>query len=259
MRPGGVVLLALCLLQQPAQPAPPTRRPERAQDAAAEPARRRHHNFYFTRAAYGGTRWRRQSWATDYPKADVQFLIGVRRILSVLDASPDENPVRLDDPELLRFPFLYAAEVGHMSLTEPEVAGLRRYLLAGGFLVVDDFWGSVEWASFELEIRRVLPEHEIVELPLAHPLFHAFYDIDRILQVPNVWQGISGGPTWERDGYVPHCRGILDDRGRLMVVVNWNSDLGDAWEWAEDPRYPFEYSSFAYQLGVNLIVYAASH
>jgi hypothetical protein len=119
--------------------------------------------------------------------------------------------------------------------------------------------GTAEWANFESEIARVLPEHEIVELPLEHPLFHSFYDIDRILQVPNVGQGIRGGRTWERDGYEPRCRGIFDERGRLMVVINWNTDLGDAWEWAEDPRYPFAFSSFAYQMGVNFIVYATSH
>lgn len=263
MRLLGTALFGLGMLLQQAEPARPPawRRPRAAEPErrpAPEDAERR--GFYFTRAAYSGGRWGGgRSWATDYPKADVQFLIGVRRILGYLDASPDENPVRLDDPQLARFPFLYAVEVGYMSLTEPEVAGLRRYLLAGGLLVVDDFWGTAEWANFESEIARVLPAHPIVELPLAHPLFHSFYDIDRILQVPNVGQGIRGGPTWERDGYVAHCRGILDERGRLMVVINWNTDLGDAWEWADDPRYPFEFSSFAYKMGVNFIVYATSH
>jgi hypothetical protein len=155
----------------------------------------RPHDFYFTRAAYTGVGWRRASWTTDYPKADRQFLVGVDRVLQYLDASPDEHPMRLDDPELMRFPFLYAAEVGHLALTEPEVQGLRRYLLAGGFLVVDDFWGTDEWANFEAEIGRVLPEHPIVEIPLDHPLFHAFYGIEEILQVPVVGQGIRGGPT----------------------------------------------------------------
>lgn len=235
----------------------PRRRPRSAPEAHPQPPGR--HGFYFTRAAYGGDRWGWRTWATDYPKADIQFLIGVRRILGYLDASPDENAVRLDDPELNRFPFLYAAEVGYMSLAEEEVLGLRRYLEAGGFLVVDDFWGTAEWENFEAEIGRVLPGRPIVDLPLDHPLFHSFYDIGELLQVPNVGQGIRGGRTWERDGFVPHCRGIFDERGRLMVVINWNTDLGDAWEWAEDPRYPFQFSSFAYQMGVNFIVYALSH
>lgn len=215
-------------------------------------------SFYFTRAAYSGSRrWRFDSWSTDYPKADVQFLIGVRRLTNI-DAYELQNAVRLDDPDLRRFPFLYAVEVGYMSLTQAEVDGMRNYLLAGGFLVVDDFWGSSEWANFEAEIARVLPEYPIVDLPMDHPLLRTFYEIDEILQVPNVRQGMRGGPTWERDGFVPKLRGIADDRGRLMVVISWNSDLGDAWEWAENPFYPITFSNFAYQLGVNMIVYGMS-
>lgn len=216
-----------------------------------------HHEFHFTRAVYAS--WGRPSWATDFPKADRQFLIGVRRVLSELDAFASENPVRLEDPDLGRFPFLYAAEVGHMELDEAQVMGLRRYLEAGGFFVVDDFWGTLEWENFESEIKRVLPGRPIVEIPEDHPLFHSLYDIREILQVPNVWQGARGGPTWERDGYDAHCRGIFDEKGRLMVVINWNTDLGDAWEWAEEPRYPLRFSTFAYEMGINFIVYAMSH
>jgi hypothetical protein len=152
---------------------------------------------------------------------------------------------------------LEAAALG-ITITDAEVAGLRSYLLAGGFLVVDDFWGTYQWAVFEHEITRVLPEHAIVDVSMSHPLLRTFYDIDEVLQVPNVWQGRTGGPTWERDGYVPHLRGIFDERGRLMVVINFNSDLGDAWEWAEDPFYPLPYSNYAYQIGVNMIVYGMS-
>lgn len=216
--------------------------------------------FYFTRAVYSsyGQRWR-GSWATDYPKADLQFLTVLRRLMRI-DAYEEENAIRLDDPELRRYPFLYAVEVGYMSLTDAEVRGLRDYLLAGGFLVVDDFWGTREWLNFETEIRRVLPEYPIVDIPLDHPIFHSFYDIDEILQVPNV--GLArwgGGRTWERDGYIPYCRGIFDEKGRLLVLINWNTDLGDAWEWMDDPEYPLKYSTYAYQLGVNAIVYAMSH
>jgi len=213
--------------------------------------------FYFTRAIYSGHGWRRwgASWATDYPKADIQFLIGVRRLTNI-DAYELENPVALDDPNLRRYPFLYALEVGAMELTDPEVEGLRNYLLAGGFLVIDDFWGTYEWANFEVEIRRVLPEYPIVDIPLDHPLLRTFYQVDQIIQVPNVRNGIQGGPTWEQDGYVPALKGIFDERGRLMVVINWNTDLGDAWEWAENPRYPLPFSNFAYQMGINFIVYA---
>ncbi len=221
---------------------------------------RRGHAFYFTRAVYSGASrgWGRGAWATDWPKADIQFMIGVRHLTNI-DAYELDNPVRLDDPELRRFPLVYALEVGYMALTEPEVRGLREYLLAGGYLVIDDFWGSWQWANFESEIRRVLPEYPIVDLPMDHPLLRAFYRIDSILQVPGIGRGIGGRPTWERDGYVPRLRGIIDERDRLMVVINWNTDLGDAWEWAEDPWYPLDRSNFAYQLGINMIVYGMTH
>jgi hypothetical protein len=216
--------------------------------------------FYFTRAQYSGYRWGRfgDSWAVDFPKADRQFLVGLRHLTNI-DAYEMENPIRLDDPALRQYPFLYALEVGYMGLSAPEVAGLRDYLLAGGFLVIDDFWGTRQWENFETEIRHVLPEYDIVDLAQDHPLLHAFYDIDEILQVPGRGRGVGGRPTWERDGYVPALRGIFDARGRLMVVINWNTDLGDAWEWADDPWYPLQFSNFAYQLGVNMIVYGMSH
>jgi hypothetical protein len=203
-------------------------------------------------------RGRRGSWATDYPKADRQFLIGLRH-LTTIDAYEFENPIRLEDPHLRRFPIVYALEVGYMSLTDPEIVGLREYLLAGGLLVIDDFWGTREWANFESQIRRVLPEYVIVDIPLDHPLLRSFYQIDSILQVPGRGGGIGTRPTWQYDGYEPALRGIFDDQGRLLVAINWNTDLGDAWEWAEDPWYPLQFSNFAYQLGVNMIVYGMSH
>ena len=217
------------------------------------------HEFYFTRAVYSGTRrWYSESWSIDYPKADRQFLIGVRRLTSI-DAYGMENPVHLDDPELRRYPFLYALEVGYMGLSDAEVQGLRSYLLAGGFLMIDDFWGTWQWRNFETEMQRVLPEYRIVELPMDHPIFSMFYDIEEVIQVPNVGQGKSGGPTWELDGYYPKVRGIFDEDGRLMVAINWNTDLGDAWEWADDPYYPLMFSTYAYEMGINIILYAMSH
>ena len=219
--------------------------------------------FYFTRAAYssgGGLGWgRRQSWATDFPKADRQFAIVIDRTLELLDVYQGENPVRLDDPALRKFPWIYMLEVGYMNLTEPEVEGLRNYLLAGGFLVVDDFWGTYEWENFEREMGKVFPGREIVELELDHQIFNTFYDIDEVLQVPSEANARWGQRTWERDGYEAHVRGIHDDNGRLMVVINWNTDLGDAWEWSEQPSYPFVYSSFAYKLAVNYIIYSLTH
>jgi hypothetical protein len=222
------------------------------------------HAFYWTRAVYssgGGRGWGRRgggSWAVDFPKGDRQFLVVVKRLVR-LDAYPWENAVSLADPKLRRFPLIYAVEVGRMDLTDEEVHGLRDFLNAGGMMMVDDFWGTWEWAQFEYNMRRVLPGRPIVELPLDHPLFTTFYDITEIKQVPNVRQAAWGGPTHERDGYVPHVRAILDDHGEVMVLINWNTDLGDAWEWAEDPRYPLEYSTYAYEMGSNAIVYGMSH
>ncbi|MBI4499763.1 MAG: DUF4159 domain-containing protein [Gemmatimonadetes bacterium] len=219
------------------------------------------HEFYYTRGIYtgGGRRWGGygRSWTIDYPKSDRQFLLGVKRLLDI-DAYGMEHAVALDDPELNRFPFLYMVEVGQTAMTESEIAGLRRYLQAGGFLVVDDFWGSYEWEVWESQITRVFPEYHIVDIPIDHPLMNTVYPIKEILQVPNVGNA-HRGVTSEQDGYVPHCRGIFDDQGRLLVVINWNTDLGDAWEWAEDPYYPLKYSTFAWEMGINFIVYSMSH
>jgi hypothetical protein len=238
-----------------------TQRPQRQQLHFTPREVPRGREFYFTRAIYTG--YRRfggygESWSIDYPKADRQFVIGLRRLTNI-EAYELENPVRLDDPELRRYPLLYALEVGYMSLTESEVEGLRDYLLAGGFLVIDDFWGTAEWENFEREMHRVLPGHPIVDVPMDHPLMSAFYEIGEILQVPNVRQGRLGGRTWENDGYAPALKGIFDEYGRLMVAINWNTDLGDAWEWADDPYYPLRFSNFAYQMGINLIIYGMSH
>lgn len=226
---------------------------ERAGDA---PER---HSFAFTRGIYSdwGGGWRRGSWATDYPKADMQFLTVLRR-LTILDAYYSENAVRLDDPELRRYPFVYMLEVGYMALTPAEAEGLRNYMLAGGFVFIDDFWGTREWLNFEDQMRRVLPEYPIVELKLEHEIFNSFYDIEEIIQVPAI--GVyRSGRTYERDGRVPFVRGIFDENGRLMMLINGNTDIGDAWEWAEQPDYPLKYSTFAYQMGANAIVYAMSH
>jgi hypothetical protein len=229
----------------------------------------RFYEFYFTRGIYnqggGGFFGRRGgggSWATDYPKADCQFITVIKR-LAGLDIYYDSNAIALDDPNLRRYPFLYMLEVGRLDLSESEATGLRSYLDAGGFLVIDDFWGTYEWAGFERGIRRVFPDEPIVEIPLDHDLFKAFYTIDKIVQVPNVRNAEAVargfGVTYEDDGVVPHVRGIFGDDGRLLVLINWNTDMGDAWEWAEDPLYPLEFSTFAFEMGVNMILYSMTH
>lgn len=223
------------------------------------------HEFYFTRGMYsdefsfgddpGG------SWSIDYPKADRQFLNALDR-LSILDASIKEHAIRLTDPNLGDQPFLYAPEVGSMQLTDEEAVALGDYLLAGGFLFIDDFWGSWAWTNLVEQMQRVLPDHVIADIPPSHMLFRVVYDIKGIQQVPNKHNGVEFnrlGITHEDDGVVPYVRGIFDSRGRLMVVINGNTDLGDAWEWADHPDYPSHFSTYAIQLGINTVIYALTH
>ena len=244
------------------------------------PPRTDFHEFFFARAMYtdggrGGFGFGRgrggfqlgdggPSWSIDYANADRHMVLVTRR-LSNIDACEWEHPVSLADPDLRRFPFLYSLEWGNAALTGEEVEGLRSFLQAGGLLMLDDFWGTYEWANFERQIHRVLPGRQIVEIPRDHLLFHVHYTIDGdILQVPNAGNardvaiGRPGATTSEQDGFVPHVRGIFDDEGRLMVVINWNTDLGDALEWAESPYYPLKFSTFASELFLNTIMYAMS-
>jgi hypothetical protein len=230
----------------------------------------RPHQFYLVRAIYSeGMRFGRipgRSWAIDYPTAD-RVMTRVATRLSNLDACEWEKPISLADPQLRRHPFVYTVEWGNgADLTEAEVEGLRSYLEAGGFLMVDDFWGTREWRVFEEQIRRVLPDRSIVEVPRDHAIFRSYYDIDEdIVQVPNIRNGSAitrgwpGARTFEQDGYEPHLRGIFDEDGRLMVAINWNTDLGDALEHAESPEYPLEFSTFASRLFLNLIIYAMAY
>lgn len=221
-------------------------------------------DFYFTRAIYSGSRgwWGRRgrgSWSTDFPKADRQFLFILHRLLTMLDLHEWENPVALDDPELRRFPFLYMLEVGYMNLSEAEIEGLRGYLEAGGFLVVDDFWGEEAWYNFEYHMSRILPGRRIEPIPLEHPIFHQFYDIDRIVTVPAINNAARGRYEECWGPCPPTVSGIFNDRGELMVVINHNTDLGDAWEWSENPYYPIDRSTYAYELAINYIIYGLSH
>lgn len=243
--------------------------------AEAGPATRPY-QFYLARAMYTGFRgrfWgggdglgdRGPSWSIDYPAAD-RVMTRVATRLSNLDACGWEMPISLADPDLRRYPFLYTLEWGYADLADAEVAGLRDYLLAGGFLMLDDFWGGGEWQNFQAQMQRVLPEYAIADVPRDHPVFRSYYEIEEeIVQVPNVGNGravamgIPGASTSECRGCDPRVRGIFDPDGRLMVVVNWNTDLGDALEWAESPSYPLEYSTFASRLFLNLIIYAMAY
>lgn len=211
--------------------------------------------FYWTRAVYSGNGFRGNSWSIDFPKSDQQFLVVINRLIR-LNAYECENPVLLSDPDLRKFPLIYMLEVGGMNMTEEEVAGLRGYLEAGGFVIVDDFWGPREWDVFEWNMRRVFPDKTFVDIGLDHPIYSAYYDIDHVEQVAAIGNTVR---RTECAGCFPEVKGMYDDDGRLMMMVNFNTDLGDAWEWAEDPRYPLEMSTYAYQMGANMIVYAMSH
>jgi hypothetical protein len=220
----------------------------------------RRHEFYFTRGIYSGVNdgddWGPR-WAIDYPEADQHFLTALRRLSSV-DAYPNENALPLGGTDIREFPFIYIVEAGALNLNEDERQTLHDYLLSGGFLVVDDFWGTWAWKTLVAQMQRVFPNRAFQDVPLDHPLFHAYFDIDKLIQVPNVALA-QGNKTHEYDGFVPQARGIFDANGRLMVLVNWNTDLGDAWEWADSSNYPLHYSNYAYQLGINIVIYAMTY
>ena len=223
-----------------------------------QPGQERQPDFTFVRLQYSSTRWSRSTWAIDYPKADIQFLWGLGKLADYAFPRADRRVLPIDSPELFEHPFLYAVEVGYLNLSQAEANRLREYLLRGGFLVVDDFHGSYEWQNFYLQIKKVFPEYEPFDLPPDHPIFHCYFDIQELLQVPGLHY-VYSGRTWEKDGYHPRYMGIEDDQGRLMVMINHNVDLGDAWEWAEQEAYPREFAHLAFQLGMNYIVYAMTH
>ena len=198
----------------------------------------------------GGSRGRyrrRNSWSTDFPKADRQFVQGVRR-LTRLHARSAEQVVDLDfdDDEIYYWPWMYAVEVGHWNLTDKQCAKIREYLLRGGFLMTDDFHGTDEWEVFLASMSRIFPDRPIVEIENTDAIFHVLYDLDEKIQVMGTVT-FGTGRTYERDGVIPHWRGIFDDRGRVMVAICFNQDNGDAWEWADHPQYPEKAASQAYR------------
>ncbi|HEY6989021.1 MAG TPA: DUF4159 domain-containing protein [Bryobacteraceae bacterium] len=212
------------------------------------------------RFRHAGWDWTKghSSWTNDYPRADRHFLLAVRRLIR-LQARSVEQPVSLDDgDDVYNYPWLYAVFVGEWDLTNRQAKTLREYLLRGGFLMCDDFWGTHDWEVFAQSIKRVFPDRPVVEIPDTDPIFHTVYNLDRRYQVPGEWSVQTGVP-YRNDGYTAHWRGIYDDHGRLMVAVAFNSDLGDSWEWADDSAYPEEYSALGIRIGVNYIVYSMTH
>jgi hypothetical protein len=215
---------------------------------------------------FGGGRGRGRdgSWTTDAPEAEYHLTQGIRRLTRINTIDPDRSggdvvlPVRPIDDDLFDYPFLYAVEVGRWYLDDVEAARLRDYLLRGGFLMVDDFHGSVQWESFMESLRRVFPDREVVEIPDDHEVFHVVWDLDQKVQIPGIY-ALMTGRTYEQDGSEPHWRGVFDDQGRLMVAINFNMDLGDAWEHADTPEYPQPLTALAYRFGISYAIYAMSH
>jgi hypothetical protein len=209
----------------------------------------------------GGNFFPRQGWgwATDYPGGDCKFMGGVHRLTGI-NVHPNPNVVEIQNDDVFKFPSVYAVEVGQMFLSDEDAVQLREYFARGGFMHVDDFWGPREAANFEEQIAKVFPDLEIKELPLSHPVFHTFFDIDTVMQIPNHGNGCNGGRTWEdSDDKDPRIFGISDDTGRLMVLITYNSDLGDAWEYMDSPCYPAKFSGQAYRMGINFMIYAMTH
>jgi len=197
------------------------------------------------------------AWTNDYPRADRHFTVAVRR-LTRLNVRSVEQPVNLDDgDDVYNYPWLYAVQAGSMNLTEEQAAKLRDYLLRGGFLVCDDFWGTLEWGNFERNMHMIFPDRQIAEIEDADSTFHTVFDLTKT-PIPGEWSLRSGRP-YRNDGVDPHWRAIYDDKGRMMIAVWYNIDAGDSWEWADYPEYPEHYSALGIRMGINFIVYAMSH
>jgi len=245
--------------------------PFRAQSglAGTELTDRGEAEFHFARLIYGGNGFDggfrgRGSWTTDWPEAEHFFMEGLTRLtlvkgqpVSMFNGEGGQR-ISLADESIFDFPFLYAVEVGRWALSAQEIARLRDYLLRGGFMIVDDFHGSQEWSGFISVMQRVFPDRPIVDIPDEDEVFHVLYDLDERMQIPGL-AAIYNGSTYERDGVDPHWRGIYDDKGRLLIAINHNMDLGDAWEHADTPGYPEPMTAMAYRFAVNYVIYAMTH
>jgi hypothetical protein len=208
-------------------------------------------------------------WTMDYPRSDRHLLAGVRR-LTRIDTRSVEQVTSLDGTDdIYNWPTLYAVEVGHWKLPDKEAGQLREYLNRGGFLMVDDFHGSNaldhdqginEWETFTDSLSRVFPDRRVQDIPDNDPIFHTIYDLSDRFQVPGA-QFFESGITYEKGptGKEPHWRAIRDDKGRIVVAICHNMDLGDAWEVSDEPRYPEKWASLAYRIAMNYFIYDLTH
>lgn len=219
--------------------------------------------FHFARLVYQNAPESRRAlrgwgdaWSTDYPEAEYHLTQGIKRLTLVDSEEVEFNGiggrlVRFNNDSIYDYPWLYAVEVGQWLLRNDEAALLREYLERGGFLMVDDFWGYDEWQIFITSMQRVFPDREIVEIPDDHPIMRSHFDIKERTQIP--------GRRGPRPGLYPEWRAIFDDDGRVMVAINFNMDMGDAWEHADDPSYPAKMTGLAYRFAMNYIVYSMTH
>jgi len=216
----------------------------------------------YTSASYGGGGgygfgFGFAGWARDYPKADRQFLLALKRLTRIQMRSV-EQVVDLDSDDIFNYPWVYAVQVANWTFTDAQARRLREYLLKGGFLMVDDFHGTADWERFMSGMRQVLPDRPVEDLNDDDEIFHVLYDLGQRFQVPGE-QYVETGRTYEKDGYVPKWRAIRDEKGRIMVAICHNMHLGDAWEWADMPEYPENFASMAFRIGLNYIVYGMTH
>lgn len=212
------------------------------------------------RGFYGGERW-----AIDFPDADLNLAYRLQQLTS-LKVHPDIKPLSLTDAELSRFPFIYIVEPGGLIFSDHEAAVLRRYLLNGGFLMADDFWGERDWEHFYRQMKRVFPDREPEELRPDHPIFNFVFPLKEKPQVPGIhnFYRAYGTPyeSYERpDAAEPHYRAIFDDKGRILALLCHNTDLGDGWEReGENVEYFRKYAETkAYPMAINIIFYAMTH
>jgi len=201
-------------------------------------------------------------WAIDYPLAEEHFFPALRRTTNV-QVADEERHLELTDDRIFEYPFLFLQQPGQGNWrpTKEEAARLREYCLRGGFLLVEYLHGEWGGSIFEAAIKRVFPDRPIVEIPEDDPLMHVFFDLDERTPIPgdrHLWRNRQGQIVAQMEG-PPHWRGIYDDRGHLMVAINFNSDMGDGWEHADDPYYPVPMTTLAYKLGINYVIYAMTH
>lgn len=195
-------------------------------------------------------------WGVDANKGDRLFL-GILQRLTRIDTEPVETVIDVDSDEIFEHPWLFAVSVGDWQLSAQQAARLRKYFERGGFLMVDDFHNEREWQGFMNGVRQIDPVAEVIELDDAHGAFHVVFNLEKRVRVPGA--NVVHGSGVERGGEVPHWRAVLDSRGRMAIAVCFNMDVGDGWEFADDPMYPERFSSEAMRLGTNYVVYAMTH